>query len=222
MGEYGRDYPSYTQDQMPPTAPGVPTTNQHRFDNYIMPSAQSGKPVALQGGVTEYGARTQIQNGIMDNTARTARSTPLQGNIQDGQLSTGINDSGGIPTYCLRIEDNQRGLDRDVFYSPLTGRVYHNVFIKQSDYNVVMKAKAQGTREQVNLYDTTGHLIQPVLAGAVGGWFTVDYQPSTVVLNIYDSPSINNGHSASQIPQELKQKFNKFKPFIQRVLNEIR
>jgi|GEM_PF-6408166 len=234
MGEFGTN--SYNSaDKIPPTAPNIqPQQDGGRFGEYILigdnnRNNNGRKNVTLQGGISETGARTGLQGqGTRDNTART--TAPLQGNIQDSQLRASVNDSGGIPTYCLRIEDQQKHLDRPVFKSPFTGQVYQNVFIKQSDYDVVQRARQQGSMEQVNLYDNTGHLITPVYAAAVGGLFPVGYQPSTVVLNIFESPNMlaettnhrsNNKYSAA-IPDGIKQKYNKYKPFVQQLIKGIR
>lgn len=227
MGEYSNNY---SAEQLP-TAPNYhQQQNGERFTDYVLPGHYKSKPVTLQGGVREFGTGAGIQGqGTLDKA--TVPAAPLKGNVQDSQLRLNIQDNGGIPTYCLRIEDNRRDLDRDVFKSPFTGQVYHNVFIKQSDLAIVNQARTVGTREMVNLYDKTGHIICPVLAGAVGGWFPVGYQPSTVVLNIYDAPGMNNqtysatsttNHKHSEELQRLKDKYKKCKPFIQGLLNQIR
>lgn len=215
MADYGIDNPNYAAEQMPPTSPGA-QLNPHRFDQYIMPNVSTSKPVTLQGGVSEYGARTQLQNGVTDNTTRTG--VPLQGNVQDGRLRAGVSDSGGIPTNCLRIEDADERLDRPV-YATSPKHIYHNVFIKESDKVIVQRAKAQGTFEIINLYDDTGHIINPVYAAAVGGLFTVGYKQSSVVLNLFESPNPNR--RAAGIPEELKQKVNKYKPLLQKALKYI-
>lgn len=231
MGEYGSNY---SAEQLPKTAPDYrQQSNGERFTDYVLPGHYNAKrPVMLQGAVTELGTGAGIQGqGSLDKA--TVPNAPLKGNVQDSQFSQdrqfsqdtqfklNVQDCAGIPTNCLKIEDNRRDLDRDVFKSPFTGQVYHNVFIKQSDYAVVAQSRTYGSREMINLYDKTGHLICPVLAGAVGGWFPVGYQPSTVVLNIYDSANPAANHKQDEL-QRLKDKYKKCKPFIQGLLNQIR
>lgn len=236
MGEFEANT---SGEQFPPTAPNYKTESSP-FENYIV-QANTGnkKNTVLQGGVSDYEFKTnaQRQNGVTDNQVRNnvplqgavrdvevRNNVPLQGAVRGSEIRTSVTDSGGIPTYCLRIED-QNNLDRDVFRSPFTGQVYHNVFIKQSDYSVVQRAKGAGTTEQINLYDNTGHLITPVYAAAVGGWFTVNFKPSTVVLNLYESPAINQRHNnigSTAIPEGLKQKYSKYKPLIQGLLKQLR
>lgn len=231
MGEFGNNSSYNSADQMQPREPNpIPESNNSRFNEYIQPSSRM-----LQGGVVENAPKSvPIQTGITESIPRSG--APLQGNVQDSQLSAGIDANGGIPTYCLRIED-QSPLNRDVLRVPTrTGyHDYHNVFMKQSDYAVVQRAKAaaamgQISNEQVNLYDDTGHLIQPAPAVNIGGYFSVNYKPSTVVLNLYDSPGMNNAPSytrhnslgSAAIPGNLKQKYEKAKPFIQGLLRQLR
>lgn len=229
MGEFGNNNSYNSAEQLPPTAPNyLPESNGQKFYDYIQP-ASNAKSKMLQGGVVEYETKPsmQLQNGVTET--QTTKYVPLRANIQDSQLRANVQDNGGIPTTCLRIED-QNHLDRDVFRSPFTGQVYHNVFIKESDYAVVQRARATGSMEQVNLYDKTGHLIQPVYAAACGGLFSVNYQPSTVVLNLYESPGMNNQQTyqsanrrgSAAIPESLKQKYEKAKPFVQGLLRQLR
>ncbi|MBX9770139.1 MAG: hypothetical protein K2X29_02140, partial [Candidatus Obscuribacterales bacterium] len=62
-----------------------------------------------------------------------------------------------------------------------------------------------------------------------GGLFSVNYKPSTVVLNLYDSPTSNqstyqraNSRGSAAIPEGLKQKYEKAKPFVNGLLRQLR
>lgn len=176
----------------------VPDTNRSRFDQYVLPAGTNA--VMLKGGVAER------------DTTQTA--PPLQGNVKDTEYRAAVNADNGIYTSCWKISDADPRLSRDVFYDPKSRRVFHDVYLKQSDF--------PGTSTTVNLYDNTGHVITPVFRSWIGTLFNVTTTPSSIT--IYDSLNNETKHDKSQaaIPDGLKQKYNKYKPVLQGLFKNIR